>query len=182
MQKDAFSAFLRRIELDEKEGFFEEMASKNGLVVIPDSLSAANDMALSEVAKRNQRTLLDQTKPMRIQDWGQLGAWMKNLIGFVNDLPCAVAVTAHLQVEKDDNGSVIARYPLISGNFRYSMGRMFDEVYLLETVGTKRRVVFTEKQMFNAKSRFFACKQLTDATMDQLATAYLKGDDLATSN
>lgn len=179
LRSNSYSDFYKQLQKDEKDGFFQEMSEKSGLIVLPDSLSAANDMALIEVAKLNGRTLSDQSKPMRIQDWGQLGTWMKTLVSVAIDLPCAVAVIAHLQTETDSNNSVIKRYPMISGQFRSSIGRMFDEVYLLEPFGDKHRVYFKERNKFNAGSRIFSCKQATDITMDTLAEAYLSGDDLS---
>lgn len=178
MRKNSYLDFWKALQQDEKDGFFDEMAEKNGLIVMPDSLTAASDLAMQSIARANQRTLTEQSKPMRMQDWGQLGAQMKELISVANDLPCAVAVTAHIHSDTGESGAIIARYPMISGQFRYTMGRMFDEVYLLETFGTKRRIVLKEKNMFNAKSRFFECAQLTDVTMDIIADAYLKGDTL----
>lgn len=179
MRSDGYSAFYKQLQTDERDGFFEKMAEQNGLVVLPDSLSAASDMALAEIAKRNGRTLESPDKPMRIQDWGQLGAWMKTLVSFANDIPCSAAVIAHLYTETDDSGAVIKRYPMISGNFRTSMGRMFDEVYLLEPFGDKHRIYFKPRNLFTAGSRIFTCKQATDITMDTLADAYIAGDSLS---
>lgn len=176
----SYTKFWRQIQKDERSGFFNEMAERNGLVVLPDSISSAGDMSLREVAAANKRTLTDQSAPMRIQDWGQNIAWLKELISVVNNLPCATAMTAHLYVEKDEGGgNIIGRYPLITGQLKYSMGRYFDEVYLLAPVGKSYTLYFKEHRLFQAKSRIFSPNSIKNVTMDILADAYMRNDDLS---
>lgn len=177
-REQKYTDFWKQLQKDEKAGFFQEMAERKGLIVLPDSLTTANDMVVEETAKKNGRSLTSSDKPMRIQDWGVASQWMKELVGVINDLPCAVAALAHLTTDFDSEGAVAARYPSVTGKFSRNMGRYFDEIYLLETSGSKRKVVFTEKGKFQASSRTFAVKSAADITMDELATAYLNGDDL----
>jgi hypothetical protein len=188
-RQNSYSDFWKQIQKDEKAGFFDELAEKKGLIILPDSLSSANDMALHEVAKKNGRSLTNPTKTttMRIQDWGQLGQWMKELVGVINDLPCAVATPAHLHVDYDKEGTIVGRYPLISGMFKTNMGRYFDEIYLLEAMGSKRKLHFKNKGRFQASSRAFRCKEVvlrelgetTGHDLQTLADAYMCGDDLS---
>lgn len=174
-----YSTFWKQIQKDEKDGFFDKMAEANGLVVLPDSISSAGDMSVREIAFMNSRTLDKQTAPMRIQDWGQNIAWLKHLISVVNNLPCACAMIAHLHIEKDDSaGRIVGRYPLISGQLKYSMGRFFDEVYLLAPVGNHYNIYFKEHNGFQAKSRLFTPRNVKDITMDVLADAYLENNTL----
>lgn len=179
-RKAKYSDFWKQIQKDEKSGFFDKMAELGGLVVLPDSISSASDMILQEIATKNGRTLTSQAAPMRRQDWGQATSWMKELISVANDLPCAVAVTAHLHIERDDvDGTVIGRYPLISGQLKFNGGRYFDEIYLLSPIGTHYNLYFKEVNKFQASSRYFTPRSVKDVTMDMLATAYLNGDDLS---
>jgi hypothetical protein len=170
-----FSAVWATIQKDEKDGFFTSFAERNGLVVLPDSLTSLNSMILQEVVKKNNRSLLDESKAMRIQDWGQLIQWIKAFVGVINDLPCAVAATAHLQTETGESGQVQKRYPNINGRYATSIGVDFDEVYLLEAFGKKRRIYFTERNLFSAKSRVFSNQFVEDITLDDLAKAYMSG-------
>ena len=55
---------------------------------------------------------------------------------------------------------------------------LFDEVYLMEGKGTRHNMYFKEHDYFNAKSRVFSAKKVTDFTMDKIAEAYLAGDTL----
>jgi len=173
-----WQAFWRTFQKDEKDGLFKELADKNGVVVI-DSLSAASDMVVRDVAALNNRKLDSQQAPMRIQDWGQASQWLKTLISVANDLPCAVIITAHLYVEKDQtSGDIVARYPMVTGAMRSTLGRFFDEVYLLAPVGSNFNIYFKEFQKFNAKSRHFATRSGKNLTLDQIAEAYKSGTQL----
>jgi hypothetical protein len=179
-RQTTWATFWRTIQRDEKDGLFDELAEKNGLVVLPDSLSAASDMVLRDVASQNNRTLDSQSAPLRIQDWGQATQWIKTLISVFNDLPCAAVMTAHLYVEKDQStGDVIARYPMVTGAMRTTIGRFFDEVYLLAPMGKSYQVYFKEFKQFNSKSRHFEARSVKNITMDTLAEAYMTGKQLS---
>lgn len=182
IRDNKYSDFWNQLIKDEKEGFFKEMSERSGLVVLPDSLTSAATMAQNEVAKKNKRSLtepgIDGKKGMRIQDWGQLGQWMKELVAVMNDLPCAAAMPAHLFVETNDDGVITGRYPMMPGQFRTSMGLYFDEVYLLENLGSTRAIHFVEKGKFQAKSRIFTPKSVKNITLQEIADAYISGDTL----
>lgn len=185
IKNDSYTTFWKQLQQDEKDGFFQEMADRNGLLVLPDSLSTLNDMVLEEVAKKNKRTLTSLEKPLRSQDWGMIGQWLKELTNAINEMPCAVISIAHLLIETDKEGTVLGRYPYMATKMRTRMGLYYDEIYLLDMRGTKRKLVFHEKAKFQAGSRIFLAKDIeidngtnNGITMDELATAYLNGDDL----
>jgi hypothetical protein len=178
LRHDTYTDVWKQLQKDAKAGFFEEMREKKGLVVIPDSLTTLAMMALTNVAKNHNRDLKNVDKAMRIQDWGVLGTWLKELIAVINDIPCAVAATAHLHIDTDKDGAVIARVPALPGNIRYSVGLFFDEVYLLESRGSDHMIKFKESNHFQAKSRTFDEKSAKNITMDDVAAAYLKGTPL----
>lgn len=179
-----YNDFWSQIQKDEKEGFFDEMASKQGLLVMPDSFTTLNDMAIREIASLNKRNLMSQADDkkfgFRQQDWGQLGRWMQTLVDVINDMPCAVAVPCHLYNDTDKDGSLIGRYPKVTGQLRYDIGKNFDEVYLLEQTSKMTTTLrFKPYNLFTAKTRTFAIPKLESADMNQIATAYLTGDDLS---
>lgn len=178
-RKSKWTDFWKQIQKDEKDGLFAEMAKQNGLVVLPDSLTAGTDMITREVASLNNRTLDNQQAPLRIQDWGQISQWTKTLISVFTDLPCAAAMTAHLYVETDQKeGHIIGRYPMVTGALRTNMGRYFDEVYYLEPVGQNFVLNFKEKDKFTAKSRFVSQRSTKNITLDMLAEHYLNDKPL----
>ena len=80
-----FSDFWRQFQLDEKNGFFDWLAEKNGLLVL-DSLTNANRKAIAEIEKKSNITpsgigkTLDMKKGMAIPHWGQLLNWMTTLV------------------------------------------------------------------------------------------------------
>lgn len=172
-----YTSMWKQLQQDGRSGFFDYMKEKNGLVVLPDSLTTANEFALAEVAKEQGRTLTSQEKPMRIQDWGQVSSWMKQLVGVIADLPCACASLAHLVSEKDSDGTVIARYPSMTGQFATQIGKHFDEIYLLDRIGKNYRVNFRGANMFNGASRAFTTPSALNITMDDLMIAYINGLD-----
>jgi GTPase SAR1 family protein len=177
-RKARWTDFWKQIQKDEKDGLFDELAERDGLVVLPDSLTAGTDMITREIAASNNRTLDSQQAPLRIQDWGQISQWTKTLISVFTDLPCAAVMTAHLYVETDQKeGGILGRYPMVTGALRTSMGRYFDEVYYLETVGKNYILNFREKDKFTAKSRFVTERSLKNITLDDLADYYTKGGD-----
>lgn len=174
-RKQSYSDFWRTLQKDEKSGMFDQFAEQHGMVVF-DSLSAINDMIISEVAKKNGRDLSSSDKPLRIQDWGQAISWMKTLIGVINSLPCAAIATAHLYSESDSDGAISQRYPAVSGQYRSMIGNDFDEVYYLTERMKKRFLYMTKFDGFQAKSRSFSMKNLENPTLDLIADKYRKGE------
>lgn len=175
-----FSDFWRQFQEDEKAGFFKFLSDNNGLLVL-DSLTNANQKAISEICKKSGITpsgigkKIDMKLGMAPPHWGQLLNWMTTLVSSLQELPCAVAVTVHLHTLMNSDQEVVARYPAVNGQFRQLLAADFDEAYLLTTQGTKRQIFFTEKLAFEAKSRVFDMPKVEGITMDQLATAYLAG-------
>ena len=178
--KVLFSDFWKQFQEDEKAGLFDWLAENNGLLVL-DSLTNANQKAITEIAKKSSVTpsgigqKLDMKKGMAPPHWGQLLNWMTTLVTSLQELPCAVAVTVHLHTLMNSDQEVVARYPAVNGQFRQLLACDFDEAYLLTTQGTKRQIFFTEKLSFEAKSRVFDMAKVEGVTLDQLASAYLKG-------
>ena len=176
----SFSDFWKTFQSDEKNGLFNWLAENNGLLV-PDSLTNANLKAIREIAEKSGVTpsgigkKLDMKLGMAPAHWGQLLNWMTTMVTAMQELPCAVAVTVHLHTLMNSKQEVVARYPSVNGQFRQLLATDFDESYLLTTKGAKRRIYFTEKLSFEAKSRVFDMDKVEDVTMSELAKAYLAG-------
>lgn len=175
-----FSTFWQQFQQDGEAEFFDYLAEQNGLLVL-DSLTNANQKAIMEICKKSNVTpsgigkKLDNKKGMSQPHWGQLLNWMSTLVTSLQELPCAVAVTVHLHTLMNSNQEVVARYPAVNGQFRQLLACDFDEAYLLTTKGSKRKIFFTEKLSFEAKSRVFDMPYVENITLDQLAKAYLDG-------
>lgn len=175
-----FSDFWKQFQEDEKSGFFAHLAKNNGLLIL-DSLTNANQKAITEISKKANvmpagiGKKIDMKKGMAPAHWGQLLNWMTTLVSSLQELPCAVAVTVHLHTLMNSDQEVVARYPAVNGQFRQLLAADFDEAYLLTTQGSKRTIFFTEKLSFEAKSRVFDMPKVQDITMSQLAKAYLAG-------
>lgn len=175
-----FSDFWTQFQAHNNSGAFEYLAENNGLLVL-DSLTNANQKAITEICKKSSVTpsgigkKLDMKLGMAPPHWGQLLNWMTTLTSSLQELPCAVAVTVHLHTLMNSDQEVVARYPAVNGQFRQLIACDFDEAYLLTVKGTKRQIFFTEKLNFEAKSRVFDTPYVTDITMDDLVNAYLAG-------
>lgn len=175
----SFSDFWQQFQADGNNGFFDHLAENSGLLVL-DSLTNANQKAITEICKKSGVTpsgigkKLDMKLGMAPPHWGQLLNWMTTLVTSLQELPCAVAVTVHLHVLMNSDQEVVARYPAVNGQFRQLLSADFDEAYLLTTQGSKRKIFFTEKLSFEAKSRSFDMPFVSDITLDQLVAAYLK--------
>ncbi len=178
-----YTSFWKTLQSDAKEGFFEDFAEQNGLVVF-DSITNANIKAKYEIAKLAGQDLVQMSMANNNKQgmdqplWGQLLGWMQTLMSTIQELPCAAVATVHLFDKFDKTGSVINRVPSVNGQLQQIIGIDYDEVYLMECKGSKHTIHFKEHGMFEAKSRVFSAKKLRDFTMDQLATAYLNGDTL----
>lgn len=173
-----FSDFWKQLQQDAKDDFFDEMAEKNGIVVI-DSLTSANAKAIIEVTKKDNvipsgiGIKIDHKKGMNRAHWGQLLSWMTTLITAIQELPCATITTVHLHTLMNSGQEVVARYPSVSGQFRQTLARDYDETYLLETRGENHVLHFKEREKFMAKSRVFSSKEARNYTLDMLIKAYL---------
>ncbi len=182
--KHAYTEFWTLLQKDAKDGFFDHMAEQSGLVVIPDSITTINEMAKTEIASRKGIDLIQMSKAKdnkNVMDpalWGQLLSWMNLLVQTIQELPCATATPVHLFTETNSDGAIIRRTPSVNGQFRQTISINFDEVYLLECRSSKHNIHFKEHNYFEAKSRVFSAKKLTDFTMDRIASAYLSGDTL----
>lgn len=178
-----FSDFWTQFQQDEKDGFFEELAEENGLLVF-DSLTAINAKAIKEICTKNGVNpssigkRLDMKRTMAKPHWGQLLSWMQTLISALQELPCAVATTVHLHTLMNSQQEVVARYPSVNGQFRQLIAVDFDEAYLLETRGSKHLIHFKESNKFTAKSRVFSIPKVNDKTMNDIQSAYLAGKDV----
>ncbi|MDY6893930.1 MAG: AAA family ATPase [Thermotogota bacterium] len=175
-----FSDFWKQFQEDEKAGLFDWLAENKGLLVI-DSLTNANQKAIKEIEKKSNVTpsgigkAIDMKKGMAPAHWGQLLQWMTTLTSSCQELPCAVAITVHLHVLMNKDQEVVARYPMVNGQFRQILAADFDEAYLLTSKGNKRQIYFTEKLSFEAKSRVFDMDKIENITMTELVQAYLDG-------
>ena len=173
-----FSDFWHQYEQDGKDGFFDEMASQNGLVVF-DSTTALNMKALTEVKALNSVGKISIGKPLNLKNsmnqpyWGQLLSWISTFMSSVQELPCAVIVTAHLHILMNSNQEVVARYPYVNGQFRQLLPVDFDECYLMESRGSTYKIHFKETNKFEAKSRVFSMKSSSGKSLDDLAKAYI---------
>jgi len=180
LDSQIFSSFWQQFQQDEKDGLFDYLAETGGLLVL-DSITRANLKAISEIAKKAGITpsgigkKIDMKLGMAPPHWGQLLNWMTTLVASLQELPCAVAVTAHLHTIMNKDQEVVGRYPAVNGQFRQLLATDFDEAYLMTTRGSKREIYFTEKLGFEAKSRVFSMPKVQDITLDQLAKAYLAG-------
>ena len=179
-----FSAIWNRMQKDAKAGLFEYMRENNGIVAF-DSLTSANEKAMAEIMKLSSVTPSgpgkknDNKKGMSQPLWGQLGNWITMLTSEMQDLPCASVCTVHLHSIFDKNQSLVALYPAVSGQLRQKLAKDFDETYLLERRAGKQIIYMNHRYGFQASSDVFDCDQLTDYNLNQLATAYRKGDFLA---
>jgi hypothetical protein len=185
--KDKFSTFWKRIQQDDKDGFFDEMAEKNGLVVFDSGTSLAL-LALDEVAELNKRDPAASHNPqkiMRIQDWGQRSNWLTEFMRIINELPCAVALCCHLGRDKNEQSGSIIENLNLPGQLKDTAGNWFDEVYKIKTVVKTIRLLFKADGTFDqAKTRVFldesADFKAGDPIMDQLAKAYFQGGKFST--
>ena len=173
-KKVTYEKFWKQLQQDECDGFFEQMAQQQGLVVF-DSLTKISQLILMDVAQKNGRTLTATDKPMRIQDWGMVTSWQRTLISVIDVLPCAVAVTCHYITETNEDDAVIGEFPSIIGSLRYTLDNDFDEVYRLESIGKNYKFNFRGSSLFGAKSRVISDSFLNNITMDDLYYAYMEG-------
>lgn len=173
-----YNSFWNQLQSDAKAGFFEEMASKNGLVVF-DSMTSILMLATDSIAKKNNRNPNEQPAfgGFRMQEWGQRSAWLTELTRVINDLPCATAVLCHLKRLEDQNTRTILESLNLPGQLSDNAGNWFDEVYKLTSIADKLRIFFRPDGRFDqAKTRVFSEPsydfQLGELALDIIINAY----------
>jgi hypothetical protein len=177
-----FSDIWAKYQQDELNGKFEWLAKNNG-IFCPDSLTSLNEKSIKEILKKDGKTpsgigkKLDNKLGMSQPHWGQLLNWMQTFVETLQDLPCAVAIPVHLHVMMNKKQEVVARYPMVNGQFRQCLSKDFDETYLLEMKQATQIMHFKERLKFEAKSRSFSMDKKKNPKMDDLVTAYLAGKD-----
>lgn len=176
---DTFSNIWKLIQKDGRKGFFEEMASQNGLVIF-DSLTNLNKKAIEEIKKKADIPIedigekADPKKGMKLHHWGQLFNWMQTFVNMVQGLPCAIIVTSHIRNIMDNEMKLIAREPYVNGQFKDMVLVDFDESYVIEYRGGAQRIYLNERERFPAKTRVFTEPKFKDCTMDMIYEAYLQ--------
>lgn len=119
--KEGWQDFKNEVERWRKQGPCYDCET-----FVLDSLTMAAEAAMYHVLKKNGRLSGQPT----IADWGEAIREVKDVLDWVTTLACNVAVTAHIQLEKDEILGDIQYRPLIFGkDLPARLGIWFDEVY-----------------------------------------------------
>jgi len=82
---------------------------------------------------------------------------IRNYLRKCMNLPCHFIMTAHLQPQKDNEGNVIARRVMFSGQGAITIPLLFDEIWVTEIVnksdGPKYMIRTRSNGMYSARSR-----------------------------
>lgn len=138
-----------------------------------DGLTALADVLIYEIMKWGSRGSRDpsEEKP-QWDDYSVLKARLQSIVQASQDLPCNVIMTANSKLDKDDQTGRMYGVPDILGGFRDAVGRMFDEVYYLDTKrsqnGTKYMLYTRPYDRYKAKSRDDLPDEIEDPSFEKI--------------
>ena len=100
--------------------------------IVLDSLTTFCDESMKYLIKSNpgiKRTVTRGVQVPALQDYGMFRIFMKQTLMAIPAMPCNVIVTAHIQIEKDENTGEILRTPMMPGKLARELPIYFAEVY-----------------------------------------------------
>ena len=87
----------------------------------------------SELSKKYQRSLVDKTGKMKMQDWGKLKNTLDMLLEFVTRIPGILVVNVHSKLRDLDDGTTKI-LPYIDGSTKEDISKWFDFVFYTRTI------------------------------------------------
>lgn len=100
--------------------------------IVLDSLTLFSDEVIKYLMKENPGIKRIQTNGAQapcLQDYGITRIFMKQMLSSLLALPCNVIVTAHIQMDKDENTGEILRTPMMTGKLSRELPIYFAEVW-----------------------------------------------------
>lgn len=170
----AFDNFWAQLQQDEKDGFFEEMAAKQGLLVF-DSGTTISQAIVDRVGKLN-----NFPAKWEFKHWGQVTSTLLEFIRVINSLPCAAVLTTHLKEVKNAEGNLIEYKPLLTGQLAQTVGIYFSEYWVFKRNGDKTTVHFSGTGLNPASSRIMTEAKAENITFDDVYDMYMLGKELKT--
>jgi len=170
-----YPAFWKQLQQDEKDGFFQDMLAKEGLVVF-DSYTTLENYVVEYVAK----TVLNKTQQtggaydIKRQDWPTVSSYVLAFFKAISKLPCAVAVLCHEKSIQNGDNEVFWR-PTILGQQADAAPRWFMEyahVSLGQNVGLKVRVKASPSTP--ASNRIFSNQKKLNVLLNPTMDTYYK--------
>jgi len=165
----AFDNFWKQLQQDEKEGFFDDLAAKNGILVF-DSATTISQAVKDKIGKAN-----NWPSKWEFKHWGQVTSILTEFIRVINSLPCAVVLTAHLKEDRNSEGNIIKYMPLMVGQIANTIGVYFSEYWFFKRINGKTTIHFSGTTVNPASSRIIDIPKATDLTFDDVYDLYMDG-------
>jgi len=89
----------------------------------------------SELSKKYQRSLVDKTGKMKMQDWGKLKNTLDMLLEFITRIPGILVMNVHSKLRDLDDGTTKV-LPYIDGSTKEDISKWFDFVFYTRTIDT----------------------------------------------
>ena len=87
----------------------------------------------SELSKKYQRSLVDKTGKMKMQDWGKLKNTLDMLLEFITRIPGILVMNVHSKLKDLDDGTTKV-LPYIDGSTKEDISKWFDFVFYTRTI------------------------------------------------
>lgn len=170
-----YGTFWKQLQKDEKDGFFEEMRQREGIVVV-DSYTTLENYLVEHVAgnrlgkKKQDGGAFD----IRREDWPVISSYVLAFFKAISALPCATVVICHEKSIQDAENNIFWR-PTILGQQADAAPRWFVEYghCSLDKGGLKVRIKGNPSHP--ASSRLFVgakARQLVNPTMDDFYKSF----------
>ena len=125
VQKAVYKTKIGNIDIDQE---VLETIPKNGTQI--DALILDT---FSELSKKYQRSLVDKTGKMKMQDWGKLKNTLDMLLEFITRIPGVLVMNCHSKLRDLDDGTTKI-LPYIDGSTKEDISKWFDFVFYTRTI------------------------------------------------
>ena len=125
VQKSVYKTKIGNIEIDQE---ILETIPKNGTQI--DALILDT---FSELSKKYQRSLVDKTGKMKMQDWGKLKNTLDMLLEFITRIPGVLVINVHSKLRDLGDGTTKI-LPYIDGSTKEDISKWFDFVFYTRTI------------------------------------------------
>jgi len=141
-------------------GVFDQIAEQGGYYVM-DSFTLFQKLMIGAVMDRKDKISTHdgsgEFTTLTRRGYGVQHTAVDFVIRDLLGLPCGVMIIAHMEELQDSKGNTLGFEPLITGaKLRKQLPVLFEEIYIMQRIGKKRRLYLEPYGLYNAKSHLIS--------------------------
>lgn len=175
-QTKTYPAFYKQLQKDEKDGFFQSMFEREGIIVIDSYTTLENylvDYVAESVLKKKKQE--GGAYEIRRQDWPTVSSYVLGFFKTISSLPCATLIICHTKSIQDAENNIYFR-PTILGQQAEQAPRWFSDYFQASLEGNQFILRVRGNPRVPASSRLFLPEsnidRLKGPTMDTIYKAF----------